>query len=362
MTEQGQGSACCGSQIGPQVPQSHEPWMIGEINTAGGTVAVAATRLTVRDRLGSFGARWGVNRMNYTVGPGLYAVGSPDETMPVFVTANYKMSFDHLRRSLDGMNAWILVLDTFGINVWCAAGKGTFGTEELVRRIQLTGLAEVVSHRSIIVPQLGAPGVAAHLVKARTGFRVVYGPVRAADIPAYMANKMKASPEMRRVHFGVLDRLVLVPIELTASLKPILIIGIALVLLRLAGVQGITWGAVLTYLGAFLAGAAVTPILLPWIPGRPFALKGWLVGLGWAIMALYLRGLLPDGNVFETLPALLIVPAISAYLAMNFTGASTYTSPSGVKKEMRYALPVIGASGAAGLILIVVWIVASGGM
>ena len=78
--------------------------------------------------------------MHYTVEPGLYAVGKPDERSPVLVTANYKLSFDKLRNELTGRNVWILVLDTKGINVWCSAGKGTFGTMELVGRIESTGL------------------------------------------------------------------------------------------------------------------------------------------------------------------------------------------------------------------------------
>jgi len=124
--------------------------------------------------------------MRYTVDPGLYAVGNPDAQSPVLVTANYKMSFDRLRAELSGIDAWILVLNTDGINVWCAAGKRTFGTEELVRRIESSGLARVVAHRKLIVPQLGGPGVAAHQVKELSGFRVVYGPIRAEDLPAFL--------------------------------------------------------------------------------------------------------------------------------------------------------------------------------
>lgn len=117
--------------------------------------------------------------MNYAVHPGLYALGEPDENAPVLVTANYKMSFDCLRQALPGRNAWILVLDTKGINVWCAAGKGTFGTNELVYRIEASGLKKVVRHRKMVLPQLGAPGIAAHQVKKLSGFKAHYGPVRA---------------------------------------------------------------------------------------------------------------------------------------------------------------------------------------
>src|SRR5512141_1655554 len=128
-------------------------------------------------------ARWGIKRMEHRVEPGLYTLGNPTPTSPVFVTANYTLSFDALRSSLKGIDGYILVLDTKGVNVWCAAGKGTFGTDELVRRIEATRLREVVTHRRLILPQLGATGVAAHVVKQRAHFKVEYGPVRSADLP-----------------------------------------------------------------------------------------------------------------------------------------------------------------------------------
>lgn len=52
-----------------------------------------STHLTFHDILGSWKARWGINRMNYRVEPGLYRVGNPYESSPVLITANYKLSF-----------------------------------------------------------------------------------------------------------------------------------------------------------------------------------------------------------------------------------------------------------------------------
>lgn len=149
---------------------------------------------------------------------------NPTTDCPVFVTANYKMSFDRLRSALAGVDGWILVLDTKGINVWCAAGKGTFGTDELVRRIDDAELTKVVSHNRLIVPQLGAPGVSAHKVRERSGFRVTYGPVRAEDIPAFLEAGMKATTEMRRVQFPARDRLAVAPVELVLSAKYVIAI------------------------------------------------------------------------------------------------------------------------------------------
>ena len=164
-------------------------------------------------------------------GPYRYAgpvrLGSPTTDSPVFASANYTLSFDALRSALAGTDAWILVLDTKGINVWCAAGKGTFGTGELIRRIAVTGLSEVVAHRKIILPQLGAPGVSAQEVARYSGFSVRYGPVRARDLPEYLTTHT-ATREMRTVRFPLADRLVLCPMELVHALLPMIAVAVVL--------------------------------------------------------------------------------------------------------------------------------------
>ena len=131
-------------------------------------IPTVSTRLTFKDKLGAWRMRWGIGRMDYTVDPELYAVGKPDKTSPVLVSANYKLTFDTLRKNLSGLDCRLLILDTRGINVWCAAGKGTFGTEELVNRIKEVGLKEIVDHRRLILPQLGATGVCGHEVLKRS--------------------------------------------------------------------------------------------------------------------------------------------------------------------------------------------------
>src|SRR3974390_1630602 len=140
-------------------------------------VVPTTSTLSFNDRFDHFLARWGYRRAYHRVEPGLYSLGKPTPESPVFVTANYTMSFDALRSNLKGMDCYILVLDTKGINVWCAAGKGTFGTDELMNRIKVTGLENVVSHRKVILPQLGAAGVSAFSLKEWCGWSVEYGPV-----------------------------------------------------------------------------------------------------------------------------------------------------------------------------------------
>ena len=160
-----------------------------------------STTLTWRDTLTRWGFRWGIGRMNARFEPGLYRVGEPTPASPVLVTCNYRMTVDIVRRDLAGTDAWLLVLETYGINVWCAAGKKTFGTDELVRRIFDTHLADHVEHETLVLPQLGAVGVSANAVRAATGYRVVWGPVRSSDLRAFLAAGLKATPEMRAVTF-----------------------------------------------------------------------------------------------------------------------------------------------------------------
>lgn len=343
----------------PDLPCLEQPFVVGSIETTVGLVPQVSSTLTWKDRWGTVKARWGVGRMDYTVEPGLYALGNPDSQSHVLVTANYKMSFDRLRETLSGRDVWLLVLDTKGINVWCAAGKGTFGTEELVRRIALSRLNKVVSHRELILPQLSGPGVAAHLVKKYSGFRVHYGPIRASDLTAYLEAGLKATPEMRLKTFALRERLALIPIEIVAAFKVSLLILLTFFLLGgLGGPDGywtnaMNYGlfAVVATLSAIVAGAILTPILLPVLPGRAFSLKGCIVGAVVALILLIVRN--PDLTFWpgrlEMAAWLLMVPALAAYLAMNFTGASTYTSLSGVKKEMQTALPLQVLAGVAGL-------------
>ncbi|MFH1153834.1 MAG: mercury methylation corrinoid protein HgcA [Pseudomonadota bacterium] len=304
------------------------------------------TVLTREDRVATGLVRCGINRYRYTVVPGLYAVGNPDVSSEVLVTANFKLTFDHLRKELSGINAWILVLDTRGINVWCAAGKGTFATRELVSRIQAVGLDKVVDHRRLIVPQLGATGVSAGEVKSLSGFRVVYGPIRAHDIRAFLNNKQKADPAMREVTFNLYERLILTPVEFQMALKPALITAVVLFVLSGLGPGYFSlshaWPRWLTTLAALglgiVAGAVVTPVLLPFIPVREFALKGTIAG---TIAALALLAFLPGATVSVAagLSVFLFVVTVSSFLAMNFTGATPFTAPSGVEKEMKRYIP-----------------------
>ena len=317
------------------------------INTKSGPVPVIKTKIGKDDLFSTFYVRCGIRRYGYKVSPGLYAIGNPGKDSEVLVTANFKLTFDMLRKELDGIRAWILVLDTKGINVWCAAGKGTFSTRELVKRITDNHLERIVDHKRVIVPQLGATGVSAWEVKKQSGFRVVYGPIRASDIPAFLENDRKADKKMRQVTFSMYERLILTPVEIRIILKPALITTVVLLILSGIGPGIFSYtgalkrggASILALAAGIFAGALVTPVLLPFIPSRKFALKGIIAGSIVALLPILFAASAVNGMA-GYLSLFLFSITISSYLAMNFTGSTPFTSPSGVEKEMKQYIPV----------------------
>jgi len=302
--------------------------------------------LTFANTVDHFLAHWGWNRGGHRVEPGLYQLGNPTPDNPVFASANYTLSFDALRSALSGIDAWILVLDTKGINVWCAAGKGTFGTDELVRSIHVTDLPAIVKHRKIIVPQLGAPGISWPDVMRRAQFLVEYGPVRASDLPQYLTTHT-ATPEMRRIEFPFKDRIVLTPVEFVHLALPLFVV--TAFLWFLAGPV-----ASLAAISAVIAGTVIFPALLPFIPTHDFSTKGLLLGGLVAVPFAASFAKVPEipfwANTLAAATALLLIPAVTAYIALNFTGCTTFTSRTGVKKEIFRYVPVMAVMAVLGIL------------
>ncbi|NOU18153.1 MAG: acetyl-CoA synthase subunit gamma [Bacteroidales bacterium] len=336
----------------------NKKYIIGTVDTVVGTVNQISTLWSSSDLWSTIKVRWSTGRMNYSVKQGLYAIGTPNADSDIFVSANYKLSFDHLRRALHGMNAWVLVLDTKGINVWCAAGKKTFSTENIIKSIKNTSLEQIIKHRKIIVPQLGAPGVAAHEVKEKSGFSVIYGPVLACDIKPFIENGYKATPSMRKVNFTLKERAKLIPVDLMyGKYKLMIAIGVILIL---SGIDktGFSFSRIIetgsfsvcSVLWAYIAGIVITPLMLPYTPFRAFALKGAIWG---TVSTLVIKQFFNVSNLnFIALGFFSI--SIASFAAMNFTGSSTYTSLSGVKKEMKWSIPLQIAFAAIGIILFII--------
>lgn len=310
-------------------------------------VTATTHQITLSNRWDHFLARVGYKRSQHRTEPGLYSIGNPSPDSPVLVTANYTLSFDALRSSLVGIDAYILVLDTNGVNVWCAAGKKTFGTEEVVLRVVATQLKKVVNRHVLILPQLGAPGVSAHEVKQRTGFKVEYGPVRAADLPEYLQTH-QATPAMRQVNFSLGDRMVLIPVDFLRLFPPFLLA--ALIFYFLFG--GLL--PALAVLATMFSAGVLFPILLPWLPSHNFSTKGFFLGFLTAMpfaVSVFIqhKEWIWYHQVGQALSYMLVIPSVVAYIALNFTGSSTFTSKTGVRREMFAYIPAMAWTFASGI-------------
>ena len=287
----------------------------------------------------------------------MYGVGNPIPDSPILVTANYKLSFDAVRFSLDSIDAWLLVVDTRGINVWCAAGKRTFSTEEVIFSVKQTKLKEISNQRTLILPQLSATGVSAMDVKNGCGFKVLFGPIQARDLPDVLQNNNIVSETMRSVTFTIRERIVLIPVEIYLLLRPFAVLVIAAFLLSGIGREVFSYSASYqrglslisaTLLGIF-SGSILLPILLPWLYGRQFWIKGLWPGL---IVGLLFFTIMTDQlAVFDRVALFLWVVALSSYLGTNFTGCTPYTSPSGVEYEMRRGIPIQALITVVGFVL-----------
>lgn len=343
---------CCGPPPSPRSSPHERPgysisrFVDGFLETPAGAVPRVKTKRGFHDFAGTLKVRSGFSRNDYKVSPGLYAIGNPEGRSPVLVTANYKLGFDKLRSCLKHTDAWMLVVDTRAINVWCAGGKELFSAGEIIRQVRQSGLARVVEHRKLVLPQLSANGVSGRDVKKGCGFSVIWGPVRADDIEAFIAGNMEATDRMRRVTFDIAERLVLIPVELSFVWKPTLFAIAAIFVFSGIGPeifsvsQAVNRGGMplAAYGAGIFSGAVLTPALLPWIPGRAFSVKGIIAGMVVFFPLVFaFRGKVGELEVFTLL---FIVLAVSSWLAMNFTGSTPYTSPSGVEKEMRISMPL----------------------
>ena len=321
-------------------------------------IPVVSTKLNSTDRWNAIKLRWGIGRDYSMVTPGLYKVGNPDSNSDVYVSANYTLSFDTLRRNLDTLNAWILVIDTKGVNVWCAAGKGIFSTQNLVKSIKNTLLENIVKHRKLIVPQLGAVGVAAHKIKEQTGFRVIFGPVQARDIKKFVNSGYKATPEMRKIKFTIFERAKLIPVDFMYGKYKLLLVLFIFFVLSGLDKSGFLFGKMIetcsfpliSVFGAYLAGIVIAPLLLPVIPLRAFSLKGAF----WGLAVFGFINMFFEISLVESIAMVLISLSVASFVTLNFTGSSTYTSLSGVKMEMKWAIPFQIVFAAVGLILFII--------
>lgn len=255
---------------------------------------------------------------------GLFAVGVPGPEAPVLVTGNYALTLRRLRQRLAGRDVWLLCADSRGINVWCAAGGGHFTHHDVIAAVRTSGLAERVSHRELVLPQLCATGVERRQVEEATGFRTRWGPARLEDLDAFLSRGRRAVQRERVMRFPPSDRLEMAvawgwPFAAAAT-------GVAWWLAGWSAAAGVFAGIAAAVVALYLA----TPRLrltgrVRWAAFAAAALGGLAVGAALALTLGADPGRLP-------VAAIAVLVAVGA-LAVDFEGTTPWyasaLAPSG---------------------------------
>ncbi|MEE9410896.1 MAG: HgcAB-like fusion protein, partial [Candidatus Heimdallarchaeota archaeon] len=138
---------------------------------------------------------------------GCRKIGSPDQDSPVFLTCNFHLTVLRVKRALRGIDCYLLVANSKGINVWCASAGGLLNNHSVISIIKTSGIEEKVEHKKIILPQLAAPGIEANEIKKKTGWNVIWGPVDAKDIPSFLKKNFVKTTEMNSIRFSIIQRI-----------------------------------------------------------------------------------------------------------------------------------------------------------
>lgn len=289
------------------------------------------------DYLKAFVCWFDAFKRTYTVEPGLYYTGDHyDSSSPILVTSNYHLSVFLVARRARSFNARLLVVDTDGINVWCAAGKGRFSNQEIFKQLNrydrnlLTDSKKI----SLILPKVGLSGVnLAELRKQR--IRPVIGPLYARDIPLYLAEPPFKDRKKDRINFGLQMRIFTVLPSLVQTFTYSLAIALVLFLIEVFFGLKVPMGLIFITLAAGL----MYPLLFPFIPGERFAVKGlWLgavIGLGLVIAMI--SGIITSSQLLMGLPFAI---GISMFLGLSYTGESAVSNYSRVRREIARFLPI----------------------
>ena len=138
---------------------------------------------------------------------GLIKIGTPSRDTPVFLTCNYWLTVERVKRTLRGIDCYLLVANSKGINVWCASTGGYFTNHNVISVLKTSGIEELVNRRNVILPQLAASGIEGRIIKKKTGWNVLWGPVYAKDIPDFIKRNFKKTSGMREVKFPLIQRI-----------------------------------------------------------------------------------------------------------------------------------------------------------
>ncbi len=297
-----------------------------------------------------FGSQMSLYRILFTgqttdapIEPGIYKSGQPDKNSPIIVTANYLFTYIKVMRAIKGLDAWVLMVDSKGINVWCAARGNNFGNRQVIEAVKATGIATLTNKKTLILPQLSAGGVASPLISKEAPdfpFRILFGPVWAKQLPQFLKERPARKPDkMKLAKFTPFHRLRAFTTHTTFLLKMIFLKPtIALILLSL-GLSFIDplwlrklWIVGEIWLWIIIANAIIAGLFPITNFTRRFIIKGIVFGIITIIVLSSISWFIHK-NMFLILLNSAFYFWLSFFSTMSFSGYSMATSPKEIQDE-----------------------------
>ena len=308
-------------------------------------------RLTWVDYLKALVSWLNAFKRTYAVRPGLYYTGEAyDAERPLLVTSNYALTVFLVVRRLKGQSVRLLVVDTDGINVWCAAGKGVFSNKAIMEQVNRYDRDILGSGKwlKLIVPKFGFSGVDLRSLRDER-IRPIIGPLYAKDLASYLADTPLRDRETERVHFGIQSRLFtwLPGLVQTMSYSLALILVFLFVGVTLG--RATPWGLVTIT----VVVATIYPLFFPWLPGRGFAAKGLSLAVVFSLFLVVFQAtdVITTASfvmgVFFTFGAAIL-------FGLSYSGNSAVSNYVRVRKEIARFLPLNLALFVTSLVLFVV--------
>jgi ubiquinone/menaquinone biosynthesis C-methylase UbiE len=273
--------------------------------------------------------------------PGIYQSGNPDSNSPLIVTANYQFTFIKVMRDIKNIDAWVLVVDSNGINVWCAARGPDFGNLQLLEAVEATDIKNKTSKKTMILPQLSAGGVSTPELPKKTEkfpFNVVFGPVWSKDLPDYIQNRPGKKPDhMKLAKFTISHRLRGFITHTTFLIRKIFIYPLIALTLLFLILMLFNPSLNLFWVGEIAMMIIVTNFLIAvFFPlftfTRRFILKGTFFGITNNIILGGVLFLLHN-SIFHVLWNSSFIFWVSFFSTMSFSGYSMATSPREIQAE-----------------------------
>jgi len=267
--------------------------------------------------------------------PGIYISGKPSKESPIIVTANYEFTYIKVMRNLKGRDAWVLCVDSRGINVWCAARGNDFGNKQLIDAVESTGIQNYSSSKTIILPQLAAGGVAIPQLPKTFPYKIKYGPIWSKDLPKYLEDQPKKKPDsMKIAKFSIFHRFRAGITHITFLFRKIFIYPIlGLIILFLA----LGWFDKLVWLGEIVALIVlINVVIFVLFPlsffTRKFVYKGIFFGIINILLLGFLIWLIHDSIIY-TLLNLPFIFWTTFFSTMSFSGYTMATNPREIQLE-----------------------------